>query len=178
MNAETKKCTAYYSKNKFTPEEDKIILELAKPDVDNDWDEISNHLENKTSRQCKDRWNNYLSPNLSLDEWSIDEDEYLLEKYAEYGPKWKVLLSFFQNRSINNIRNRCMKLLRRHKYTIKEAKNEMKKEKKKSAQETTKNKTEEMDIKILDSVKKNDAETTELFDSCKFDFDLMFDWVK
>ncbi|OHS98690.1 hypothetical protein TRFO_34846 [Tritrichomonas foetus] len=109
-------------KNKFSADEDAILLASVRPgnDAANDWNEISKLLVNKTARQCKDRWNNYLNPCLTTEEWTIEEDEKLLEKYAESGPRWKMFTQIFKNRSINNIRNRCMRLIRRQQYTIDE----------------------------------------------------------
>ena len=120
MDFDGVKQPAYCSKNRFSPEEDRIILNHAKFGEDIDWINISKLLKNKTPRQCKDRWNNYINPNLSIEEWKPEDDDLLLEKYIEYGPRWKAFSLLFKNRSINNIRNRCMKLLKNQEYGIEE----------------------------------------------------------
>ena len=103
-----------YSKRRFTPSEDKIIISLAKPNCTNDWSIIAKSVEKRSARQCRDRWNNYLNPNLNKDEWVPEEDELLIKIFNEKGPQWKSFSLMFKGRSINNVRNRCFKLLRKN----------------------------------------------------------------
>lgn len=102
-----------YSKRRFTPTEDSIIISLAKPNCSNDWSIIAKSVEKRSARQCRDRWNNYLNPNLNKDEWIPEEDELLMKIFNEKGPQWKSFSLLFKGRSINNVRNRCFKLLRK-----------------------------------------------------------------
>lgn len=104
---------------RFTPDEDQIIMLLAKPDADNDWFKISKSLRNRTARQCRDRWNNYLNPNLNKNEWSPEDDELLLNLYHKKGPQWKSFCSILNGRSINDVRNRCFRLIRKIQKTSK-----------------------------------------------------------
>lgn len=104
-----------YSKKRFTPSEDQIIISLVKPNGENDWSKIAKSLEKRTARQCRDRWNNYLNPSLNKDDWNPEEDELLLKLFEEKGPQWKTLSNIFNGRSINNVRNRCFKLVRKKK---------------------------------------------------------------
>ncbi|OHS98691.1 hypothetical protein TRFO_34847 [Tritrichomonas foetus] len=115
-------CSNFTLKNKFSREEDKVLISKVEAQLANgkeaDWRTISKFFVNKTARQCRDRWNNYLNPRLTTEEWTVEDDECLLEKYAECGPRWKLFTQVFANRSINNIRNRCMKLLRLQKFSV------------------------------------------------------------
>ena len=70
-------------------------------------------LPGRTARQCRDRWVNYLNPALSDKEWTKDEDDLLLDMYREFGTHWKDISLFFEGRSLNSIRNRVMKLIRK-----------------------------------------------------------------
>lgn len=99
---------------RFTPNEDKIIKSLAMPNNENDWRKISSCLEGRTARQCRDRWNNYLNPSLNRDEWKIEEDEILLKLYEKNGPQWTSFCSVLNGRSINDVRNRYFKLMRKN----------------------------------------------------------------
>ncbi|KAK8864848.1 hypothetical protein M9Y10_010375 [Tritrichomonas musculus] len=114
MQAERK--LRYYKKSMikhFTPTEDQVILSLAKPDGENDWCKISKSLKHRTARQCRDRWNNYLDPNLNRNEWTNEEDELLLKLFNEKGPQWRSFTVVLNGRSINDVRNRCFKLIRK-----------------------------------------------------------------
>ena len=105
----------HYSKRRFTPAEDQIIQSLAKIEGSNDWNIIAQSVKTKSARQCRDRWNNYLNPNLNNTEWTKEDDDLLLQKFLKQGPKWKTFSLIFKGRSLNNVRNRCLKLIRRSK---------------------------------------------------------------
>ena len=100
-------------KIKFTEEEDMKLRHLVMQFGTKDWIKISQLMETRNPRQCRERWNNYVNPALRTDPWTPEEDLILDQKYAEYGPKWNKISKFFVNRSDNNIRNRWM-MLERH----------------------------------------------------------------
>lgn len=101
-------------KIKFTPEEDAKLVSLVKEIGTKNWVKISQLMGTRNPRQCRERWSNYINPELRKDPWTEEEDRILEEKYAEFGPKWNKLAKFFNNRGDNNIRNRWM-MISRHK---------------------------------------------------------------
>lgn len=113
--AEKKKKT----KAKFTPEEDSLLISLVQKYGDSGWGAISQHMGNKTSRQCRERWQNYLNPTLSATEWTCDDDKLLIEKQKELGPRWNTIARFFGDRSGNNVRNRWLMITRKEKKKMK-----------------------------------------------------------
>ena len=100
-------------KSKFKPEEDKLLLKLVQEHGKKDWKKISKLMGSRNSRQCRERWRNYLRPEVLQTNWTEEEDMLLLRKYEEIGPKWNIIGSCFQGRSVNNIRNRWVKLMRK-----------------------------------------------------------------
>ncbi|KAI5490439.1 RNA polymerase II transcription regulator recruiting protein [Trichomonas vaginalis G3] len=96
----------YVPKIKFTPQEDQILTNLVQKYGPGDWDRISRDMKNRTPRQCRERWINYISPELSNDPWTQEEDQLLDELYSEYGSRWHKIAEFFPNRSGNCVRNR------------------------------------------------------------------------
>lgn len=95
------------SRRKFTEEEDKLLSKLVSEMGPRKWDQIAKNMpNNRTARQCRDRYSNYLIPGFFNGEWSKEEDELLYRKYQEYGPKWAVIKEYFTNRSPNAIKNR------------------------------------------------------------------------
>ena len=97
----------------FTDEEDILLVKLIQQYGTNDWKKISNHIPNRNSRQCKERWCNFLCPQLNKNPWTDAEDQLLLEKYQVFGPQWKKISTFFDRRSHIAVRNR-MAMLKRH----------------------------------------------------------------
>ena len=99
-------------KIKFTDEEDAKLLRLVQEFGSKDWIKISQMMETRNPRQCRERWNNYVNPALRTDPWTPEEDMILERKFAEFGPRWNKISKFFVNRSDNNIRNRWMMMAR------------------------------------------------------------------
>ena len=102
-------------KAKFSEEEDKVLREIVLSHGACEWSNIALSLPGRTARQCRDRWTNYLNPLLCNKEWTEEEDTLLMEMYKEFGTHWKDLSIFFNNRSLNNVRNRVLMLERRNK---------------------------------------------------------------
>lgn len=99
-------------KCKFTPEEDKRLTELAMKSKMHNWNEIARQIGTRNARQCRERWNNYLNPELRNDPWTEEEDKLLMDKHAEFGTHWNKISKCFVNRSDNSVRNRWQLLMR------------------------------------------------------------------
>jgi hypothetical protein len=95
-------------KVKFTQTEDIKLLELVAAHGERDWPSIARQMQNRTVRQCRERWCNYLAPWVANGPWSADQNALLLEKFKEFGPKWKTLTRFFPGRTDINIKNHYM----------------------------------------------------------------------
>ena len=61
-------------------------------------------------KQIRDRWENYLNPNLRLVPWTGEEDACLLRLQKEFGNKWTAFTSTLVGRSSDRIRNRFTQL--------------------------------------------------------------------
>ena len=102
-----------HPKSKFERYEDEKLKRLvAKFGTDN-WNAIAKKMRDRSVRQCRERWLNYLDPNLNKSEWTEEEDKLLYEKFEEIGRKWKIIASFFKNRTDINVKNRWL-MLERH----------------------------------------------------------------
>jgi predicted unusual protein kinase regulating ubiquinone biosynthesis (AarF/ABC1/UbiB family) len=63
-------------------------------------------LVNRNSRQCKDRWEKYLSPNIDFSKWKKEDDERLIQKVQGLGFHWVKMSQYFPNRTDASIKNR------------------------------------------------------------------------
>ena len=99
-------------KNKFTEAEDVKLASLVRKYGDQDWKKISKEMGNRNARQCRERWKNYIAPTVRKDEWTQEEDELLMRKYRAIGPHWSQFRLHYKGRSVNDIRNRWLKLMR------------------------------------------------------------------
>ena len=101
------------SRQQFTSEEDAQLRQLVKEYGENDWASIAARMKDRNARQCRERWRHYLSPSISKKKWTPEEDELLISKYNEYGPRWVFLTKFFNNRTDINLKNRWIVIIRR-----------------------------------------------------------------
>jgi hypothetical protein len=106
------KTTRRHPRAMFTADEDQRLKFLVSRYGTN-WPLIADHLPDRNIRQCKDRWTNYLSPNLSFDPWTDSDDRLLMEKFSEFGAKWVRIAQFFPKRTDTALKSRWFILMRR-----------------------------------------------------------------
>lgn len=101
----------------FTKEEDERLLALVSLfgiNDKNNWYFIANNIAGRTPRQCRERYQLFLSDGVRKKEkWTKEEDDLLISKYKIIGPHWKKLEQFFEGRTSYNIKNRFISLNRR-----------------------------------------------------------------
>ena len=97
---------------KFTEKEDQLLRTAVLKYGTLSWNIISKLFGNRTPRQCRDRWNNYLSPLANNTKWTLEEDELLMFLYQKYGSRWAQIAKYFNGRTCQSIRTRCCKICR------------------------------------------------------------------
>jgi hypothetical protein len=99
----------------FQPHEDDLLRKLVEQFGTDDWIWIAVQMPNRTARQCRERYQTYLCPEVNISPWTDPEDKLLMEKFEELGSKWADYRPFFKNRTVNNIKNRWYTITRRKK---------------------------------------------------------------
>lgn len=99
---------------KFTPEEDKIIVDYVNQNGQKNWGVVASQLVDRTSRQVRGRYLNYLSPFVSRMPWSEYETQLLLHLVSRYGRKWAIFTRFFRNRTDINLKNHYANILKKN----------------------------------------------------------------
>jgi hypothetical protein len=102
----------FHPRRKFSATEDKKLRSLVYCFGEENWSAIARHLPGRSIRQCRDRYWGYLSDTLNKSPWTREEDERLMQRQQEMGPKWKTMRVFFPGRTEISIRNRFNKLMR------------------------------------------------------------------
>jgi hypothetical protein len=101
----------------FTREEDSELARLINVHGVDDWGFIARNMPHEfTARQCRERWKNYLDPQLHHCSWTTEEDRQLMREFDRLGPKWIPLSRRFPGRSGNAIRNRVFLLRRKREH--------------------------------------------------------------
>ena len=96
--------------NKWSNEEDSILLKKAEVFNYHKWDKIAYFLPYKNKVQCLHRIN-FLRPNLKKGKWTREEDEKLLKLISIHGKNWFNLSKIFKNRNAKQIRDRYVNIL-------------------------------------------------------------------
>ncbi|KAF9015047.1 hypothetical protein BDQ17DRAFT_1535786 [Cyathus striatus] len=100
-------------KTAWTTDEDKLLIELYNVHGPK-WSAIARQIPGRTDDACSKRYREALDPALRKDEWTAEEDEKLLEVYAQLGGKWGQVGQVF-GRSGLGCRNRWRLLERKKK---------------------------------------------------------------
>lgn len=91
----------------FSQEEDnRLKMLVAKCGKNINWRTIAFDMEGRTPRQCRERYMNYLNPNVKIGNWTPQEDQILLMNYNVIGNHWQKIADKFKCRTASAVRNR------------------------------------------------------------------------
>jgi hypothetical protein len=94
----------------FTADEDVRLKDLVARYGEKSWANIASKMGTRSARQCRERYKDYLHPDILNAPWRPEEDLLLRTKYAELGPKWAQMTVFFDKRSPANLKNHWVSL--------------------------------------------------------------------
>jgi len=67
---------------------------------------VMKNINERTGKQCRERWRNHLNPEITKASWTDNEDMHLLIGFKNYGNKWKDIAKMLKGRSENAVKNR------------------------------------------------------------------------
>lgn len=70
------------------------------------WPHIAKLMSQRTARQCRERWNIKLNPDVIKGNWTLQEDRTIVELYKSMGSQWTEMAKSLTCRVENDIRNR------------------------------------------------------------------------
>ena len=98
----------------WSEEEDNSIKSLVKKYGTSNWTLISNKMgQNRSGKQCRERWYNQLNPNMNKDNWTEKEEIILFTKQMQLGNKWADIASSLPGRTLTDIKNHFYSKLRK-----------------------------------------------------------------
>uniref|UniRef100_A0ACD5UK79 Uncharacterized protein n=1 Tax=Avena sativa TaxID=4498 RepID=A0ACD5UK79_AVESA len=97
----------------WSAEEDDVLrAQIAHHGTEN-WTVIATQFKDKTARQCRRRWYNYLNTECKKGGWSREEDKLLCEAQKLLGNKWTEIAKVVSGRTDNAVKNRFSTLCKR-----------------------------------------------------------------
>lgn len=107
-----------HPKSKFTPVEDAALAHCVREFGTTDWPQIASLMPGRNLRQCKERWYNFLSPDVVNGPWTDEEESLLCRKFVALGTSWKLISTFFPGRTEINVKSHWQMMQRRIKREI------------------------------------------------------------
>ena len=98
-----------HKKTKWSKNEDELLLnnieKHLKKHTDIDWNKVI--ISTRNSKQCQERYNNQLHPNINKSKFSENEIKIIIkkQKIKEFKNKWKKISSFLDNRTEAQVKN-------------------------------------------------------------------------
>jgi hypothetical protein len=96
----------FVTRRPFVAEEDALLISLVESDAFGGWDTVARHFQGRSPRQCRERWLNYLSPEIRIQPWTPQEEEILSILVQLHGHRWSMISRFLPGRSENAVKNR------------------------------------------------------------------------
>lgn len=86
-------------------DEDQNLLDLVQKQGPNNWVRISQHMQHRTPKQCRERYHQNLKQSLNHDPITHQEGEIIEQLVTEMGRRWAEIARRLGNRSDNAVKN-------------------------------------------------------------------------
>lgn len=81
----------YHIKKYWTQADDNSLKAIMNDNNFTSWKDVAKLMGTRSAKQCRERWSEYLDPDLLVEAFTAEEDEIILREQATHGNKWKLI---------------------------------------------------------------------------------------
>ncbi|KAG0305885.1 hypothetical protein BGZ98_003362 [Dissophora globulifera] len=93
-------------KGTWTTAEEEILLEAVRDLSSENWHAVAMKVPGRNAKQCMQKWQTDLDPQINRQPWTADEDEKLVEAYHTFGNSWQQIAKMVETRTWYQCYNR------------------------------------------------------------------------
>ncbi|ELP84481.1 transcription factor MYB59, putative [Entamoeba invadens IP1] len=94
------------SPTSWSESEDFLLKQAVETFGDGHWVEVSQHVGTRSRKQCRERYINFVNPDINTAPWKQSEDKIIIDMYMRNGNKWTLMNKLLPGRTARAIRNR------------------------------------------------------------------------
>ena len=89
----------------WTDAEDAALTALVQTHGCRKWSEVARGLGRRTGKQCRERWNNHVRPDIKRGAWTEAEELALVDAHTRLGNRWADIAAAIPGRTENAVKN-------------------------------------------------------------------------